>query len=116
MAKRSWVTARSTRTTSTREHNTLCSAEVQRKPTPWESESEAGTWGLNSNAQTGRTAVMVSPYPLVRLMDWGDAGGHLGFRGHIEVPASGVAVRTCYVALCSDLEAARRYICLEKYV
>jgi hypothetical protein len=100
----------------TREHNTLYSAEVERKPTPWESESEAGTWGLNSNAQSGRTAVLVSPYPLVRLMDWGDAGGHLGFRGHIEVPASGVAERTCYIALCPDLEAARRYTCLEEYV
>jgi hypothetical protein len=49
-------------------------------------------------------------------MDWGDAGGHLGFRGHIEVPASGVAERTCYIVLCSDLEAARRYTWLEKYV
>jgi hypothetical protein len=49
-------------------------------------------------------------------MDWGDAGGHLGFRGQIEVPALGVAERTCYVVLCADLEAARRYICLEKYM
>jgi hypothetical protein len=43
-------------------------------------------------------------------------GGHLGFIDHIEVDAMGGAERTCYIALCADLEAARRYTCLEKYV
>ena len=99
-----------------REHNTLYSAEIQRKPTPWDGQPRAGTWGLDSNAQTGRTVVLVSPYPVVRLTDWGDAGGQLGFGGRIEVPASSVAERTCYVVLCADLEAARQYTCLEKYV
>jgi hypothetical protein len=100
----------------TREYNTLYSAEIQRKPTPWDSRSDAGTWGLNTNAQTGRTAALISPYPRVFLIDWGDMGGHLGFLDHIEVPATGVAERTCYIALCADLETARRYTCLEKYV
>jgi hypothetical protein len=100
----------------TREHSTLYSAEVQRKPTPWGSWSDAGTWGLNTNAETGRTAIMVSPYPRVRLIDWADMGGHLGCIDNVEVPAMGIAERTCYIALCEDREAARRYICLEKYV
>ena len=100
----------------TREHNTLTSAEIQRKPTPWEGWSDAGTWGINTNAQTGRTAILVSPYPRVRLIDWGDAGGQLGCIDQIEVPAMGVAERTCYIVLCENQEAARRYICLEKYV
>jgi hypothetical protein len=99
-----------------RAYNTLTSAEVQRKPTPWESWSDAGRWGIDTNAQTGRTAILVSPYPRVRLIDWGDVGGHLGFTDHIEVPASGTAERTCYIALCADPAAARRYICLEKYL
>jgi len=100
----------------TREHNTLYSAEIQRKPTPWESWSDAGTWGINTNAQTGRTAIVVSPYPRVRLIDWENMGGHLGCIDEIRVPALGVAERTCYIVLCEDQEQARRYICLEKYV
>jgi hypothetical protein len=42
-------------------------------------------------------------------------GGHLGFIDTIEVPASGVAERTCIIALCRDLAEARRYTCLEEY-
>jgi len=99
-----------------REHNTLYSAEIQRKPTPWGSWSDAGRWGINTNTQTGRTAILVSPYPRVRLSDWDDMGGHLGFIDRIEVPASGVAERVAYIALCGDVAAARRYICLEKYL
>jgi hypothetical protein len=94
-------------------HNTLHSAEIQRKPTAWESWSEAGKWGLVTNAETGRTAVMVSPYPTVRLIDWGDVGGHLAFFDEIQVPASGVAERVCYLALCGDMAEAKRYAALQ---
>jgi hypothetical protein len=97
-------------------HNTLYSAEIQRKPTPWGSWSEAGKWGIVTNAETGRTAILVSPYPAVRLSDWDDMGGHLGFVGRMSIPASGVAERLCYAALCPDMDTARRYACLENYL
>ncbi|MBN1580515.1 MAG: GNAT family N-acetyltransferase, partial [Anaerolineae bacterium] len=38
-----------------REHNVVRSAFVERKPTPWESWSEAGKWGMVTNSKTGRT-------------------------------------------------------------
>jgi RimJ/RimL family protein N-acetyltransferase len=98
------------------EHNTLYSAEIQRKPTPWGSWSEAGKWGIVTNAETGRTAVLVSPYPTIRLSDWDDMGGHLGFIGGMSIPASGVAERVCYIALCKDVEEARRYVPLKDYL
>jgi ribosomal protein S18 acetylase RimI-like enzyme len=98
------------------EHNTLYSAELQRKPTPWGIWSEAGKWCLVTNAETGRTAVLVSPYPNVRLSDWDDMGGHLGFVGRMSIPASGVSERVCYIALCEDMDQARRYIPLQGYL
>lgn len=98
------------------EHNTLYSAEIQRKPTPWGSWSDAGKWGLVTNAETGRTAVLVSPYPAVRLIDWDAVGGHLAFIGEMSVPPSGTAERVCYLALCKDVEEARRYIPLKEYL
>jgi hypothetical protein len=100
----------------TREHNTLHSATVQRKPTPWGSWSEAGKWGLVTNAETGRTAVLVSPYPAVRLIDWDDMGGHVGLIDRMSIPASGSAERVCYLALCPDMDEARRYTCLQDYL
>jgi RimJ/RimL family protein N-acetyltransferase len=100
----------------TREHNTLYSAEIQRKPTPWGSWSLAGKWGLVTQAESGRTAIMVSPYPTVRLVDWDDMGGHLGFVGPMSIPASGIAERVCYIALCRDVEQARRYVVLKDYM
>jgi hypothetical protein len=100
----------------TRAHNTLYSAAIQRKPTPWGSWSEAGKWGLVTNAETGRTAVLVSPYPAVRLCDWDDAGGHLGLIDRMSIPASGSAERVCYIALCPDMEQARQYTCLQDYL
>ena len=100
----------------TREHNTLYSAEIQRKPTPWGSWSLAGKWGLVTQAETGRTAILVSPYPAVSLVDWDDMGGHLGFIGPMSIPASGTAERVCYIALCRDVEEARRYVALKDYL
>jgi RimJ/RimL family protein N-acetyltransferase len=100
----------------TAEHNTLHSAEIQRKPTVWEGWSEAGKWGLVTNAETGRTAVLVSPYPIVRLIDWGDVGGHLGLIGRMSIPASGVAERVGYLALCASMDAAKRYAALKDYL
>jgi hypothetical protein len=99
----------------TAEHNTLLSCQVQRKPTPWFSWSEADHWGAVTNARTGRTAVLVSPYPHVRLTDWGDVGGHLGIFAGMPVPPSGTAERVCYIALCRSLEEAKRYTCLKGY-
>jgi RimJ/RimL family protein N-acetyltransferase len=98
------------------EHNTLYSAALQRKPTPWGSWSEAGKWGLAVNAETGRTAILVSPYPAVRLNDWDDMGGHLGFVSQVSVPASGVVERVCYIALCGEMDHARRYVALQDYL
>jgi hypothetical protein len=100
----------------TRDHNTLYSAEIQRKPTPWGSSSLAGKWGLVTQAETGRTAIMVSPYPIVRLVDWDDMGGHLAFVGQISLPASGMAERVCYIALCRDMDEAKRYVALKDYL
>ncbi len=97
-------------------HNTLYGTEVQRKPTPWGGWFASGKWGLLTNAQTGRTAILVSPYPDVRLCDWDDMGGHVGLVGHLSVPASGVAERVCYIALCKDMDEARRYACLRDYL
>ena len=59
--------------------NTLRSEEIERKHTPWDSWPEAGHWVTLTNPQTARTAVLVSPYPYVKLIDWGDAGGHMGW-------------------------------------
>jgi RimJ/RimL family protein N-acetyltransferase len=100
----------------TREHNTLYSAEIQRKPTPWGSWCDVGKWGIVANAETGRTAVLVSPYPSVRLNDWDDMGGHLGFVGSMSIPASAVAERVCYIALCNGVAEARRYVPLKDYL
>ena len=94
-------------------HNTLYSAEIQRKPTPWGCWSEAGKWGLVANAESGRSAILVSPYPSVRLLDWDDMGGHLGLVGRLSVPACGAVERVCYIALCRELDEARRYTCLQ---
>jgi hypothetical protein len=101
--------------------NTLRSEEIERKHTPWEGWSEAGHWGTLTNPQTDRTAVLVSPYPHVRLIDWGDVGGHLGWFSGIDVtPASdglGKATeRTCYLALCNTFGQAQPYAWLRQYI
>ena len=96
-------------------HNVVRSEFVERKPTPWDSWSEAGRWGLATNAESGRTAILVSPYPDVRLVDWGDAGGHLGLLGELDVRPQRVAERVCYLGLCDNVQQARRYTCLKDY-
>ncbi len=98
------------------EHNILRSEDIERKPTSWDSWSEAGKWGLAVNGETGRTAILVSPYPSVRLVDWGDVGGHLGFFGGMQVEPSDTAERVCYLALCASPEEAKRYIPLQDYL
>jgi GNAT superfamily N-acetyltransferase len=102
-------------------NNVLRSQEIERKPTPWEGWSAAWHWGTVRNAGTGRTVILASPYPTVRLIDWGDAGGHLGFFCGVEVmpgtastPAT--AERTCYLALCKSPEEAMRYTWLKDYL
>ncbi len=95
------------------EKNTLRSQYVERKPTLWESWSEAGKWGLVLNGESRRTAILVSPYPNVWLVDWGNVGGHLGFMGETSVEPSGVTERVCYLALCATPEEASRYIPLQ---
>ena len=101
--------------------NTLRSHDIERKHTPWESWPEAGHWGSLTNPQTGRTAILVSPYPEVKLIDWGSVGGHLGCFGSVDVmPAltgqSKPTERTCYVALCNSWDQAHIYTCLSKYL
>jgi GNAT superfamily N-acetyltransferase len=98
------------------EANVLHSEYVERKPTPWNSWSWARHWATVTNAKTGRTAALVSPYPDVLAMDWGDAGGHLGCWSHVDVLPGSTTERMCYLALCDDLEAARRYACLRAYL
>jgi GNAT superfamily N-acetyltransferase len=101
--------------------NTLRSQDIERKHTPWESWPDADHWGTLTNPQTGRTATLVSPYPDVKLIDWGDAGGHLGYLAGIDVmPASTSSAasteRTCYIALCDSWNQARISAWLSKYL
>lgn len=96
-------------------HNVVRSAFVERKSTPWESWSEAGKWGMVTNAESGCSALLVSPYPWVRLVDWGDVGGHLGFFGGMNVSPMDMAERVCYVVLCDSVEKAQRYTWLKDY-
>jgi GNAT superfamily N-acetyltransferase len=100
----------------TAERNVLRSDSVERKATPWETWSDAEHWGIVVNPDTDRTMAMISPYPQVRLMDWGDAGGHLAWIGSVDVPPLGSIERVCYLALCSTLEHAKRYAWLRQYV
>jgi GNAT superfamily N-acetyltransferase len=96
--------------------NVLHSERIERKRTPWYSWSNARHWGTVTNPDTERTAILVSPYPDVRLMDWGDVGGHLGCWSLVDVLPESTTERVCYVALCDDLETARRYACLRSYL
>jgi hypothetical protein len=48
-------------------------------------------------------------------MDWGDAGGHMGWFSGIDVMPAATTERICYLALCSDIAEARRYIWLKGY-
>ena len=98
------------------EHNVLRSEDIQRKPTVWDSWSAARHWGAVVNPETGRCAILISPYPHVRLMDWGAAGGHLGWLSGVDIPPSGSVKRECYLVLCRDYAEAQRYTCLRKYV
>jgi hypothetical protein len=73
-------------------------------------------WSTVTNPGTGRTAILVSPYPAVCLMDWGDVGGHLGCWSHVDVLPGSTTERVCYIALCESLEQAKRYACLKSYL
>jgi hypothetical protein len=101
--------------------NTLRSQEIERKHTPWDSWPEAGHWGALTHPETERTAMMVSRYPDVKLIDWGDVGGHLGCFGSVDVMPTYTSraqptERTCYIALCNSWEQAHVYTCLDKYL
>jgi ribosomal protein S18 acetylase RimI-like enzyme len=96
----------------TSDKNVLRSESVERKATPWETWSDAEHWGIVVNPDTGRTMALVSAYPQVRLIDWGDAGGHLAWMSVVDVPPLGTAERVCYLVLCSDPVQAKRYIWL----
>ena len=96
--------------------NVLHSEFVQRKPTPWESWSWARHWGAVTRSDTGRTAVLVSPYPNVLVMDWGEPGGHLGWWAQVDLEPGSTAERVCYVVLCASLEEAKRYAWLKDYL
>jgi hypothetical protein len=101
--------------------NTLRSDEVERKHTPWNSWPVAGHWGALLNPQTGRTAVLVSPYPEVKLVDWGEAGGHLAWFNGLDVAPSsdqepGIVERVCYVVLCDTFDQAESYKWLKHYL
>ena len=95
--------------------NVLRSEDIQRKSTPWNSEPLAYCWGAVTNPETERTVVLTSPYPEVRLMDWGDDAGHLGWWSSVDVMPLGLAERVCYLVLCADLAEARRYRWLGQY-
>ncbi len=89
--------------------NTIRSAKVERKSTPWQSWSEAGYWGMATYPSSGRTAILLSPYPNVRLMDWGAEGGHLGWTATVDVEPLATVERTCHLFLCADAKEAGRY-------
>jgi hypothetical protein len=95
--------------------NTLRSKEVERKHTPWNSWPEAAHWGTLFNPQTGRTAALISAYPHVRMIDWGAAGGHLGWFNGIDVRPASTTTRDCYVVLCETFEQAQTYRWLKQY-
>ncbi|MDF1513238.1 MAG: hypothetical protein P1S60_05470, partial [Anaerolineae bacterium] len=98
------------------EHNILHSHDMQRKPTPWYSWAKTGHWAAVTNSVTRRSAAMVSPYPEVSLMDWGDAGSHLGAIFDVHVPPSATVRRTVYLVLCDDLKTAKSYAVLKDYI
>jgi hypothetical protein len=95
--------------------NTLRSEEVERKHTPWDSWPEANYWGTLYNPQTSRTAAMVSPYPHVRMIDWGAVGGHLGWFASIDFEPVSTTTRACYVVLCETFDQAQTYKWLKQY-
>jgi hypothetical protein len=95
--------------------NTLRSDNVERKHTPWGSWPEADHWGTLFNPQTGRTAALISPYPHVKMIDWGAVGGHLGWFAGIDLPPASTTTRACYVVLCETFEQARTYKWLKQY-
>lgn len=94
-------------------HNVLRGAGMQRKPNPWYTWAKTGNWAAVTNGQTGRTLALVSPYPQVRMMDWGDAGGHLGFWEGVHVPPMETLQRVAYCVLCDSVENAQRYAVLK---
>ena len=97
----------------TSEKSVLRSEHVERKATPWNTYSVAGNWGILANPDTQRTIALVSPFPEVRLLDWGDEGGHLAWMEEPHVPPNGSVERTCYLVVCDTPQEARRYVCLK---
>ena len=73
----------------------------------------SGNWAAVSNGKAGKTLALVSPYPEVRLMDWGDAGGHLGFWEKVSVPPMGTTQRIVYCVLCDSVKSASQYAALK---
>ena len=87
-------------------------AEVDDRHIPWPASPEVGHWGAATNPESDRSLILVSPYPHVRLFDWGDAGGHLGWQDAYPIPARGQVERLGYLVLADDSETARGYCCL----
>ncbi|MBL7200209.1 MAG: GNAT family N-acetyltransferase [Anaerolineae bacterium] len=91
----------------------------------WEGDGEALTVWADREAHTLTgvetdaflaAAIVISPHPAARLLDWGDAGGHLGWTSRVDVGPSAVTEHVCYLGVCSDLSEARRYTWLKHYV
>ena len=97
------------------ESNVLRSNEIERKRTPWASQPAAGHWGMVTNPETGRTAILISPMLGAALLDWGDVSGHLACDLELDVMPLATTERVCYLALCSDVAEARRYTWLKEY-
>jgi hypothetical protein len=93
----------------------LWSEGLQRRRTPWPASPEAGHWGAATNPESDRTLILVSPYPRVRLHDWGGAGGNLGWLDTLRIPARGQIERLGYLILADDAQTARGYRCLREY-
>ena len=96
-------------------HNVLRGAGMHRKPNPWYSWAVTGHSAWLTNANTGRSVAIISPFPDVRLMDWGDAGGQLGCYAGVRVPPSGTLQRSVFLVLCDDLASAESYAALKDY-
>ena len=99
----------------TSEKNLLRSERVERKATPWGAWSLAEHWGTVVNPDSGRTLALVSPFPLVRLIDWGSTGGHLSWMDEPLAPPEGVVERVCYMVLCDSPDQAKVYESLKEY-
>lgn len=72
-----------------------------------------GHWASVTNPATGRTAIAVSPQPIITLVDEGRHMASINIEEELVAPPQGELARVVYHALAPDLDSARAYICLK---